>query len=60
MGDTIFARDGKKFTDTACPTRGPWFEKLMISYKLQMIFINKHDFVVTSEMVKAMLVGWDI
>ena len=20
MGDTIFARDGKKFTDTACPT----------------------------------------
>ena len=29
MGDTIFARDGKKFTDTACPNRGLWFEKFM-------------------------------
>ena len=28
--DTIFARDGKKFTDTMCPTRGPWFGKFII------------------------------
>ena len=28
MGDTIFSRDGKYFTDTACPNRGPWFETL--------------------------------
>ena len=60
MGDTIFKRDGKKFTDIACPTRGPWFGKLMRSYKLWMRLIKKHDFGVTSQMVKALLVGWDI
>ena len=29
MRDTIFSQDGKKFTDTACPTRGTWFGKFM-------------------------------
>ena len=29
MGDTIFERDSKKFTDTACPNLGPWFETFM-------------------------------
>ena len=29
MGDTIFSTDGKKFTDTACPNQGPWFETFM-------------------------------
>ena len=56
MGDTIFARDGKKFTDTACPTRVTWFGKFMICYKLQMILIKKHDFGITSDTVKALLV----
>ena len=60
MGHSIFARDSKKFTDTACPTRGPWFENLMISYKVRMIFINKHDFVVTGDMATDLLVGRDI
>ena len=29
MGDTIYSRDGGKFTETVCPTRGTWFGKLM-------------------------------
>ena len=33
---------------------------VMRLYKLQMIFIKKHYFGVTSEMAKALLVGWDI
>ena len=32
----------------------------MRSYKMRMIFINKHDFGVTSEIAKAILVGWEI
>ena len=60
MGETIFARDGKKFTDTACPTQGPWFGKCMKSYNLEMRFIKKHGFVVTSDVAKSLLVGWDI
>ena len=60
MGDTIFKRDCKKFTDTACPTQGLWFGKFMVLYKLRMIFIKKRDFGVTSEMAKDLLVGWYI
>ena len=60
MGDTIFERDCKKFTDTACTNRGLWFGNFMILYKLRIIFIKKHYFGVTSEMAKALLVGWDI
>ena len=60
MGDAIFERDCKNFIDTACPTRGLWFGKFMRLYKLRMIFIKKHDFGVTSEMAKALLVVWDI
>ena len=60
MGDTIFERDCKKFTDTACSTQGPWFGKFMRLYQLWMRFIKKHYFGVTSEMAKALLVGWYI
>ena len=60
MGDTIFARDGKIFTDTACPTQGPYFGKVMISYKLRMRLIKKHRFGVTSETQKDLLVVWYI
>ena len=28
-GGHYFSRDSKKFTDTVCPTRGPWFGKFM-------------------------------
>ena len=36
MGDAIYARYGKKFTETACPTRGPWFGNFVIGSKLWM------------------------
>ena len=55
MGDTIYARDRKKFTETACPTRNPWFGKFMRGSKLWMGVINKQDIGVTSEMIKALL-----
>ena len=29
MGDTIFTRVGKNFTETACLTQGAWFGKFM-------------------------------
>ena len=29
LGDTIYSRDGGKFMETTCPTRGPWFGKFM-------------------------------
>ena len=48
MGDTIFARDDKKFTKTACPTQGTWFGKFARGYKLRMGVIKKQDFEVTS------------
>ena len=60
MGDTTFARDGKHFTDTACPTQGPWFRNFMIGYQLRIGVIKKRYFGVTSDMVQALLVGWDI
>ena len=59
LGDTIYSRDGGKFTETACPTRRPWFGKFMRGSKLGMGVIKKHDFGVTSETVKALLEGWD-
>ena len=58
-GDAIFARDRKKFMETLCPTRGPWFGKFMRGSKLQTGLINNQDFGVTSNMVKDMLMGWD-
>ena len=60
MGHRILSRDSKKFTDTACPTRGPWFEKFVISYKVRIIFIKKHDFGVTGEMATDLLLVWDM
>ena len=36
MGDTIYSMDSEKFTQTACPTRGPWFENFMRGSKLWM------------------------
>ena len=41
MGDTIYDRDGEKFTETVCPIRGPWFGKFMRGSKLQMGVIKK-------------------
>ena len=59
LGDTIYSRDGKTFTETACPTRGPWFETFMQGSKLCMGVIKNQYFVVTSEMVKALLEVWE-
>ena len=59
-GDTIYARDRRKLTETACPTRGPSFVKFIRGSKLRMGLIKKQDFGVTSEMIKVLLVGWDI
>ena len=55
LGDTIYSRDGKKFTETACPTRGPWFGKFMRGSQLRMGVIKKQGFGVTSKMVKDLL-----
>ena len=35
MGDTIFAKDGEKFMETACPTWRPWFGNFMRISKLR-------------------------
>ena len=58
MGDTIYVRYGKYFTETACPKRGPRFGKFMRGLKLRMGVIKKQNFGVTSEMVKVLLEGW--
>ena len=47
MGDTIYSRDGKTFTKTACPTRGQWFGMFMRGSKMRMG--------VTCEIIKALL-----
>ena len=60
MGDTISSRDGEIFMETACPTRGPWFGRFMRVSKLRVGMIKKQDFGVTSEIIKALLEGWDI
>ena len=60
LRDIILGREGKNFTETTCPTQGMWFEEFMRGSQLQMRVIKKQYFVVTSEMVKAMLVGLDI
>ena len=59
IGDNIYSRDGGNFMETACPTRVPWFGKFMRVSKLQMGVIRKQYFVVTSEIVKALLEVWD-
>ena len=59
MGDMIYARDGDKFTETACLTRGLWFGIFMRVSKLQMGVIKKQYFGVTSDMIKYFLEGWD-
>ena len=46
------------FTETACPTQGPWFEKSMRVSKLSMGVIKRQEFGVTSDVVKALLEGW--
>ena len=48
MGDTIYARDGEKLTETACLTRVPWFGKFMKDSKLRMGVIKKQGFGVSS------------
>ena len=60
IGDTIFTRVGKFSTETVCLTRGAWFGKFMRRSKLCMGVIKKQYFGVTSDMVKDMLVGWEI
>ena len=44
MGDTIYARDRKFFTEIACPTKEIWFGKFMRGSKLRMGLIEKQDF----------------
>ena len=60
IGDKIFSRDRKKFTETLCPTRVPWFGKFMRGSKLRMGVTKRQDFGVTLDMAKALLVGWDL
>ena len=52
-------RDGEKFTETACLTRGPWFGKFTRGSNLWMGEIKKQYFVVTSDMIKGLLEVWD-
>ena len=59
MGETIYAKDGEKFTEKLCPTKGPWFEKLMRGLKLRMGLIKKQDFGVIIKMINAILRGLD-
>ena len=51
--------DVKRFTETACPMREPWFGKFMRVLKLRMGVVRKQDFGVTSEVIKAWLEVWD-
>ena len=44
MGEKLFSRDGKNFTETECPTRGPWFGKFVRESKLRMGLIKRQDF----------------
>ena len=60
LGDTIYSRDGDGFTETACPTRGPWFGKFMQGSKLLMGLIKKQYFGVTIEIVKSLFEVWDV
>ena len=60
LGDTINSRDGEKLKETVCPTRGPWFGNFMRGSKLWMGVINKQDFGVINEMVKALLEVWEV
>ena len=60
MGDTIFTRDCKKFTKIACPPRGAWFGNFIIGSKLRMGVIKKQYLGATSDMAKAVFLGWYI
>ena len=33
LGDTIYSIDGKRFTETVCPTRGTWFGSCYVMIK---------------------------
>ena len=56
----FFSRGEKKFTDTECPNKGLCFGELVRRSKLWMGVIKKQDSKTTSEMSKAMLVGFYI
>ena len=56
MGDAIYAREGRKFTEIACPKHGLLFGKFKIGSKLRMGVIKNKDFVGTSNMVKVLLI----
>ena len=57
MGDTIYARDERKFMKTACPTSGMWFGKFMGGSKWRKRMINNQDCGLTSKTVKYLLMG---
>ena len=59
MGDAIYSREGRKFTTTTCRIHGLLFGKFKIGSKLRIEVIKNQDFVGTSNMVKALLVGWE-
>ena len=48
MVENIYSRDGGKFTETACPKRGPWFGKFLRGSKLRMAVTKRQVFGVTS------------
>ena len=58
MGHTIFARDRGKFAERTCPTHGTCFGRFMRGSKLWMVVVKNQELVVTSNMVKAMLMVW--
>ena len=60
MGKPFFHGDGKNFMETDCPTRGACFGTFIRGSKLWMGFIKKRGFGVTSEIVKNLLVVWEI
>ena len=59
MVDTIYSRDRRILTATACPTRGTWFGKFMSTSKLMMLVIKKQEYGITCGVVKALLYIWE-
>ena len=42
------------------PYRGPWFGKFMRRYKLSIGVIKRQDFGLTLDVVKALVVRWEV
>ena len=59
MGQDIYAKDGKKFTEMECIVLMPWFGKFRRGSKLRMGVIKKNYFGVKINVLKYLLKGWE-